>query len=197
VSWFDGVPAALLFQNYAAFPAAAASSSAAQNLVAGASGAYEQPNIPFGFLQQGKPGQVLIGVMTGTITGQSSATTATFGMSLSASTATIGTAIMATSAYTITSFSAVAWQINFWINFRTVGFGTTTVSSSPYFTGNVTINPSAGPPTSAFATDVIIPTQATTIDASVTQWITPTITFSTSSTTNSCTLQQMILYGMS
>jgi hypothetical protein len=204
VTWYDGVPAALLFTNTAAYPAAAASSAAAQNLMAGATGAYEQPNIPFGYLQQGKIGQVLVGVAVGTITGQSTATTATWtlGMfpggtgSASAAGSIAGTSVLATAAYTITSFSAVAWELQFQTSFRTVGWGTTTVSTSPYTTGQFTINASSAPPTSALATNIVIPAQATTIDASVNQWVYLTITFSTSSTTNSCTLQQFILYGM-
>jgi hypothetical protein len=198
MTWYNGVPAALLFSNTAAYAAAAAAATTAQSLMAASSGNAEQPAIPFGFLEQGRPGQVVTGGAVGTVTGQATATTMVMAMGLNS---TIGgnpttTAILTTAAYTVTSFSNVAWELDFQINFRTTGFGTASVSTTPYATANFTLNPSAGAPTSSIS-DVVLGSAPSTIDASVTQWLWLTVAFNTASATNSCTLQQMIVYGMS
>jgi hypothetical protein len=177
------------------YTAAAASSSAAQSLITGSTGNFDQPVIPFGFWPQSSTGgQGLWGALTGIISGQSSATTAIITIGLvSSSNSIAGTSLLATSAYTVTSLSSAAWQMTFGINTRTIGYGTTTVSTTLQTTGNFTINLSA-PPT-AGTSNVVPANVVTTIDASVNQWLYATVTFNTSSTSNSCTLQQALLFG--
>lgn len=196
MSWFDGVPAAQLFAGPPAnYPAAAAASAAAQNLMAGASGNFSQPYVPSSFLQQGKIGMSLIGSLAGVITGQGAATTAIVTLGLVNSAGSIsGTSILASEALTVTSLSGKPWLLNFQSVIRTVGYGTTTISTTLLTTGTLDIGGSAvGTPVSSICT----PVSVTTIDASVNQWLYATVTFSTASATNSCTLQQVILLGAS
>lgn len=190
MSWYDGVPAALLYggppQDY---PAAAAASSAAQSLVTGASGGFSQPSVPVGFFPLDKQGRVLLGHAGGKLTGQATATTAIFTIGLASSANSIaGTALVTTPAVTVTSLSNAGWELDFKAVLRGAGYGTTTVASS-LLTSAIA---SVGSNLQATAA----PTLVTTIDASVTQWLYLTITFSTASATNSCTLQSLILSGM-
>jgi hypothetical protein len=200
VSFFDGVPMVLLFSNTSAYAAVSSATSAATMINAGSTGVFEQAAIPYGFLQQGRPGPVLHIVATGTVTAESSATTMTLalGSNESSNVITGGTnnlTWITLGAYTVTSFSGVVWQAVFDVNFRTVGYGTTTISSTPYAVCNFTINASGGPPTSALATDLYAPSPQTTLDGSQTQYLWMSNTFSTASATNSITLQQMIMFG--
>ena len=191
MSWYDGVPATLLYagppQDY---PAAAAASTGVQSLVTGASGGFSQASVPVGFWQQGKTGQLVLGHLAGKVTGQASATTATVAVGLVSTAGSIasGTTLFTAPAWTVTSLTNVAWELDFKLVARTVGYGTTTVST--------TLSISA---VASFTTTqaLVAPATVTTIDASVTQWLYATVTFSTASATNSMTLQQSILYGMS
>jgi hypothetical protein len=106
-----------------------------------------------------------------------------------------GTSILATAAYTVSGFASVAWQLQWFTTCRGVGYGTTTASTTLATAGQITINASTVPPITAVS-DVVPLNTVTTIDASVTQWLYMTVTYSTSSATNSCTLQQLTLLGM-
>lgn len=202
MSFFDGVPMALLFSNTAAYGAVSSGTSAATMINAGSTGVFMQAAIPYGFLQQGRPGQTVFMQISGTVTGESSATTMTLnlGSNESVNVITGGTnnlTHITTSNYTVTSFSAVEWQLQVYMNFRTVGYGTTTVSTTPYTTAQFTLNPSsfASPVTTAGFTGIYASGAITTMDASVTQYIWLSNTFSTASATNSITVQQFLMYG--
>jgi len=187
MSFFDGVPASLLYagppQDY---PAAAAASSSAQSLVTGASGGFSQPYIPQGLFQIGKAGTCIWGSANGKVTGQASATTAIITMGLATSANSIsGTTLVAPPAITVTSLSNVGWEFDFKIVMRSAGYGTTTVATSlitsaVFSVGSTNLQTTAPP------------NLVTTIDASVTQWLYFSVTFSTASATNSATLQEIL-----
>lgn len=192
MSWFDGVPAALLYagpnQDY---PAAAAASTAAQSLQTGASGGFSQAAIPVGFLPMNAGARAVIGHLGGKVTGQASATTATFTLGLASSANSIaGTTLVAPPAITVTSLSNVGWELDFKLLFRSSGYGTTTVSTSVLSSAISSLG-------STNLQTTAPPALVTTIDASVTQWLYATVTFSTSSATNSATMQSVLMWGMS
>ena len=194
MSWFDGVPAALLYggppQDY---PAAAAASAAAQSLQTGASGGFSQAYVPVGFWPLDKQGRVVLGTLAGKLTGQATATTAIITLGLATAPNSItGTTLVASPAITVTSFSNAGWEFDFKIVMRGSGYGTTTVSTSLSSTATMSINNG----TTAGITTQAPPNLVTTIDASVNEWIYATVTFSTASATNSCTMQQVIVWGM-
>ncbi len=178
------------------YTAAAASSAAAQSLVAGATGNYSQPYVPTGFWPlQGANGKLLLGSLVGAVSGQASPTTMIITIGLAtASNSASGTSLLATQAYTITSFSAVSWQLDFQVLCRGAGYGTSSVSTSLLTSALIFINASSLGVTAV--SDVVAPNLVTTIDASVIQWLYATVTFSTSSTSNSCTLDTVYLLGM-
>lgn len=192
MSWYDGVPAALLYagpnQDY---PAAAAASTAAQSLQTGATGGFSQAVIPFGFLPQNGGARAVLGHLAGKVTGQASATTATFTLGLSSTpNAIAGTTLVAPPAITVTSLSNVGWDLDFRLLFRSSGYGTTTVSTSVLSSGVLSLG-------STNLQTTAPPNLVTTIDASVAQWLYATVTFSTSSATNSATMQSVLAWGMS
>jgi hypothetical protein len=171
------------------YPAAAASSSSAQSLITGASGDYVQPVLPARFFQQGRQNQVVTGILSGIISGQGSATTAIITLGLATSSNTIsGTTLVAAPAITVTSLSSAGWWMDFVINCRGSGYGTSSVSSTMLSACNLSCTGASGT-TSA-------PNSVTTIDSSVTQWLYASVTFSTSSVSNSCTLQIFDIFGM-
>lgn len=193
MSWFDGVPLSLLYagppQDY---PAAAAAASTAQSLVTGATGGFSQPYIPQGFLPMGKSGILVMGSCNGKVTGQASATTMILTMGVATSANSVaGTTLVSSPAITVTSFSSAGWEFDFKIVARGTGYGTTTVSTSLITSATMTTNTG----TTAGITTQAPPNLVTTIDASVTQWLYWTVTFSTASATNSCTLQEVIVLG--
>jgi hypothetical protein len=193
MSWFDGVPIALLYagppQDY---PAAAAASSAAQSLVTGASGGFSQPYIPQGFFPLDKQGRLIFGSANGKVTGQATATTMVLTMGVATAANSIaGTTLVASPAITMTSFSNAGWEFDFKVVMRGAGYGVTTVSTSLITSATMTVNNG----TTAGITTQAPPNLVTTIDASVTQWLYFTVTFSTASATNSCTLQELIVIG--
>jgi hypothetical protein len=192
VSWYDGVPISSLYvgppQDY---PAAAAASAAAQSLVTGASGGFSQPSIPVGFFPLDKQGRAVIGHLGGKVTGQATATTAIFTIGLATAANSIATGavtLVTLPAITITSLSNVGWEIDFKAVMRGAGYGTTTVAT----TLATTAIASVGSNLQATAA----PNVVTTVDASVTQWLWASVTFSTASATNSATMQSAILYGV-
>ena len=190
MSWIDGVPATLLYagppSNYSA---AAAALATAQSLVTPVSGNYTQPSVPYGFWQIGKSGQLLKGRVAGIVTGQAAATTMIITVGLNGAPNTVSsTAILATPALTVTGFAAAGWSLDFETLCRGTGYGTASVSTSLLSEGNFQ---AAGVMTQT------PPASVTTIDASVNQWMWATVTFSTASATNSCTLEKFTLFGMS
>lgn len=192
MSWFDGIPAALLYggppQDY---PAAAAASVSAQSLVTGASGGFSQPYVPVGFWPLDKQGRVIIGHLNGKVTGQASATTATFAIGLATAANSIATGavtLVTLPAITITSLSNAGFEIDFKCVMRGAGYGTTTVATS------LSTNAIASIGSNLQA--VAAPNLVTTVDASVNQWVWASVTFSTSSATNSATLQQVLMFGL-
>lgn len=192
MSWYDGVPIASLYvgppQDY---PAAAAASVAAQSLVTGASGGFSQPSIPVGFFPLDKQGRAVVGHLGGKVTGQASATTAIFAVGLATASNSIATGavtLVTLPAITITSLSNVGWEIDFKTVMRGAGYGTTTVATTLASTAIASV----GSNLQATAAPAIV----TTVDASVTQWLWASVTFSTSSATNSATMQSAIMYGI-
>lgn len=201
MSWYDGVPATLLYggppQNY---PAAASAVSTLQSLQAGATGGYSIARIPATFLQQGKIGMIIDGSLSGVITGQATATTAIITVALvstAANAASYGgtpTVIAATPVQTVTSLSNQPWDLQFSTNVRTVGYGTTSVSTTLSTFGTIDVQTATA---GTVQRGVFGPGVVTTIDSSVDQWLAVGVTFSTASATNSCTLEQVVLLGMS
>jgi hypothetical protein len=203
MSWADGVPVVLLYagppQNY---PAAAAASVSAQSLITGATGGFSQARIPASFMQIGKQGFAVSGKWKGIVTANTAATTMIINIGLAAASNSVSggtaTAITTSQAVVINSVTAgLGWGIDFDILFRGAGYGTTTVSSSLLTTSTLRVNTSTATATAVATIAESVPLSVTTIDASVDQWVYATVTFSTSSSTNSCTLEQCILTGLS
>jgi hypothetical protein len=197
VSFYTGTQMEVLFAGPPSnYPAAAAASAAAQNLMVGASADFVQPYFPAFFWQMGRQNQLAHATFFGIMTGQASATTATITAQLctAANTSTAGTgggSLVASPAITVTSISNQPWQFDVYTLARGAGYGTTATSTNLFSFGDLTINGAAAP-----ITGIAGPTSLTTIDASATWWYDLTVTFSTSSATNSCTLEMVILRGM-
>lgn len=198
ISFFSGTQAEVLFANGFAYPAAAASSSAAQLLVTGASGKYQQPYFQGGFFQQGRTGQVAKAEFTITLAGQSSATTAIFTAGLATAANSSGSTLVAAQSYTCTNFAAGIVHGEVLISCFGAGYGTNSVSTNLVSTIDLRVNNGSTPNQPAATSGVTLggPTSLTTVDFSVNQWFYLTVTFSTSSTSNSATLQQLVLYGL-
>lgn len=174
------------------YAAQAASSAAAQFLLPGATGAYEQPYIPANWWQMGRRNQRARIELGGVLSGQGSATTAIFtvGLATASNTATPGTgggAICATAALTVTSFAAAGWRLKADLLSRSVGYGTASVSTSLLGDGEVSIG---------VLGSVAPQTLLATIDATAQWWVYATITFSTASTSNSCQLTRADVWGL-
>lgn len=193
MSFISGSQAELVWAGpSASYGAVNAVSSSAQFLMTGATGAFEQPLIPANFFQMGRRNQAARICLGGVLTGQGSATTAilTVGLATAPNTATPGTGggtLCASAAATVTSLSAVGWRMDVDILTRNVGYGTTSVSTSLLSDGIFQV---AGVQTTA------PPTLLSTIDATAQWWIYATVTFSTSSSTNSCQLTRAFVYGL-
>jgi hypothetical protein len=195
MSFVSGTQTELLWTGPSvSYAAQAASSAAAQFLMPGVSGAYEQPFIPANFWTMGRRNQRARIELAGLLTGQASATTAIFTVGLATgstpNTATPGTgggALVATQALTVTSFAAVGWRVTADILSRNIGYGTSSVSTSLITDAVVSIGNvnGTGPAT-----------LLSTIDASAQWWIYATVTFSTASTTNSCQLTRADVWGL-
>jgi hypothetical protein len=199
MSFLTGTQAEVMFANGFTYPAANASSAAAQSLITGASGKFQQPFFPGGFFQQGRTGQVAKAEFTVTLTGQSSATTATFTAGLNTAANTIGgSTLVAANAVTVTNFSSSIWHGELLISCFGAGYGTSSVSTNLSSTLDIRFNNSATTQPSSTGGGVTLggPTALQTIDFSVNQWLYLTVTFSTSSATNSATLGQLVLYGL-
>jgi hypothetical protein len=174
------------------FAAAAASSSAAQNLMAGATGDYWQPYFQGGFFQLGRQNQLVTGKLIGIVTGQSSATTMIITVGIVPGQANFNTltgnvTLVASPAITITSLSGVGWEFDFTTLCRGAGYGTSATSTNLVSSGVISVGSNLQ--------GVAVPNSATTMDATNWNWITASVTFSTSSATNSCTLEQVVING--
>ena len=184
----------VLFANGFAYPAANASSAAAQNLMAAASGKNQQPVLPGGFFQQGRSNQVVSVDFGITLSGQVSATTALITAGLSTTSGNIsGSTLVASSAFTCTSYSSGSVIGRVLISCFGAGYGTgaTGTETNLWSTMGITAFGNSLQSTAAGG-----PTNLTSIDFSVNQWLYLSVTFSTSSASNSATLQQVIVSGL-
>jgi hypothetical protein len=194
MSFTTGTQSEVIFSGPPAnYTAANASSSSAQSLIAGATGNYQQPVFLGGFWQQGRTGQCARVTFAGNLAGQGSATTAIFTAGLNTAANTIGgSTLAATNAQTVTSFASGAFFGEFLIQNRGSGYGTSSVSTNLLTSGYAMVqNGSTTGGTNALA----VPTALQTIDFSVNQWLYLTVTFSTSSSSNSATLTSLVVYG--
>lgn len=199
MSFFTGTQAEVIFANGFAYPAANAVSAAAQSLVAGASGKFQQPFFPGGFFQQGRTGQVAKAEFTLNLTGQGSATTATITAGLNTAPNTIagGATLVAANAVTVTSLSNMTWHGEVLISCFGAGYGVSSVSTSLSSAIDIRFNvPATTQPAASSGQTLGGPTALSTIDFSVNQWLYLTVTFNTSSATNSATLGQIVLLGL-
>jgi hypothetical protein len=195
MSWYDGVPGALLYAGPPSnYTAAAAASTSAQSLIGGASGNFSQPCIPFGFWQLTHSGQLILGTVAGAVTASTAATTMTIVLGTSSTSQSVSggtaTTIFTSAAVTInTTTASQGWEMDFRILSRGTGIGTTSASTTLLTSGALKV--------ASNEVGCVAPVTVSTIDASVNQWLYATVTFSTSSTTNSCTLEQFPLIGFS
>lgn len=198
ISFYSGTQSELLFANGFAYPAANASSSSAQFLMTGASGKYQQPYFQGGFFQQGRTGQVAKAEFVITLAGQGSATTATFTAGLATAANTAGSVLVAANAITCTSMSGGIVHGEVVISNWGSGYGTSSVATNLQSTIDLRFNNGATTQPAASLAGVALggPTQLATVDFSVNQWFSLTVTFSTSSSSNSATLEQILLYGL-
>jgi hypothetical protein len=175
------------------YAAQAASSAAAQFLMPGASGAFEQPFIAANFWQMGRRNQRARIELTGVLnsTGGSGTTAIiTVGLATAPNTATPGTGggtLCANAAATVTSFAAnTGWRFKADLLARNVGYGTTSVSTQLLTDGELSVGGVQA---------VAPPTLLSTIDCTAQWWVYATVTFSTAATTNSCQLTRVDVYG--
>ena len=193
MSFVSGSQTELLWSGpSASYAAVSAVSSSAQFLLTGGTGAFEQPFIPANFWTMGRRNQRARITLAGLLTGQSSATTAilTVGLATAFNTATPGTgggALCASTAAIVTSFTAVGWRMDVDILSRNVGYGTTSVSTSLLSDGIFQVST---------AQTTAAPTLLSTVDASAQWWVYATVTFSTSSATNSCQVTRAEVWGL-
>lgn len=194
MSFYTGTQAEVLFSGPpASYAVANASASTAQSLVTGATGNYQQPLLPGGFFQEGRTNQLVRVTFAGNMAGQGSATTAIFTAGLDTAANTIGgSTLAAANALTVTSFASGAFFGEFLIQNRGSGYGTSSVSTSLLTSGYAAVQNGS---TTGGAIALAVPTALQTIDFSVNQWLYLTVTFSTSSTSNSATLTSLVVYG--
>lgn len=179
------------------YAAQAAASTAAQFLMPGVSGAYEQPFIPVNWWQIGRKNQRLRIDLGGILTAQATATTAIFSVGLSATANSIASplALCTTVACTVSNFAAGGWRLQADVIARNVGYGTSSVSTSLLTDAQVSISSGTyATPTNVTSTGT--PTLLSTIDAGAQYWVYATVTFSTSSATNSCQLTRADVWGL-
>jgi len=181
---FSGPPA-----NYTA---AAAASVTAQSLVTGSTGNYQQPMFPGGFWLEGRTDQLVSFEFSCIMTGQASATTATFiaGLAAGGQAGSGGSALLTYPALTITSYSAGTIYGTGIIQCRGAGYGTSAVSTSFLSSGTI-----LGTGNALQVTGCAGPTALQSIDRTSNQWLYLTVTFSTSSATNSCQLASLVVRG--
>jgi hypothetical protein len=176
----------------ASYTAANAASVAAQSLVATGTGDYQQPMFPGGFWLEGRTDQLVSFEFCATMTGQASATTATFiaGLAAGSQAGSGGSALLTYPALTITSYAAGTIYGSGIIQCRGAGYGTSSVSTSLLSSGLI-----LGTGNALQVTGCAGPTALQTIDRTSNQWFYLTVTFSTSSATNSCQLASLVVRG--
>lgn len=192
MSFFSGTQAEVLFANGFAYPAANASSNSAQLLITGASGKYQQPYFQGGFFQQGRTGQVAAAEFAVSLTGESSATTAIFTAGLATAANSSGSTLVAAQPFTCTNFSSGTVHGRVLISNWGSGYGTSSVATNLQSTISLIANTASAAGVAAAGG----PTQLATVDFSVNQWFYLTVTFSTSTSSNSATLEQVVLFGL-
>jgi hypothetical protein len=192
MSFYTGTQAEVLYSGPPAnFPAAGASSTSAVNTMVGATGDYSQPLIPGGFWQQGRTNQLVTVEFYGACSGQGSATTATFVLGLDTAANTIGGSTLLTyPALTITSYSSGTIAGYAVIQNRGAGYGTSSVATNLLSSGTL-----VGYGNSLSSVYAAGPTALQTTDFSVNQWLYLTVQMSTSSASNTFTLEQVIVRG--
>jgi hypothetical protein len=198
VSFYTGTQSEVIFANGFAYPAAAASSSAAQNMMAAASGKNQQPVFPGGFFQQGRQNQVVAVDFSVIVAGQGSATTMTITAGLNTNSGTISgsSTLVASQAFTITSFAAGTAAGRIIISNFGSGYGTGATGTETNLWSSMMIALNNGGTLTGSAISATGPTNLTTIDFSLNQWLSLAVTFSTASASNSATLQQIIVSGL-
>lgn len=197
MSFYTGTQSEIIFANGFAYPIANASSAAAQNLLAAASGKNQQPYFPGGFFQFARAGQVVSVDFSAILAGQATPTTAIFTAGLSTTSGAIGgTTLAASNAFTITSFAAGVVYGRILINCFGAGFGTGASGTETNLWSTIMCGINNGGTTTNGGVALGGPTNVTSIDMSVNQWLYLTVTFSTSSTSNTCTVQQLAVAGL-
>jgi len=195
ISFYSGTQSEILFANGFAYPTANASSAAAQNLTAAASAKNQQPLFPGGFFQQGRTSQVAAVDFAVILSGEASpAVTTTFTAGLSTTSGNLsGSTLVASSAFTSTSYSSGSVLGRILISCFGAGYGTgaTGTETNLWSTMGVTAFGNALQSTACGG-----PTNLTTIDFSVNQWLYLTVTFSQASASNTAILQQLIVSGL-
>lgn len=194
MTFYSGTQTEVIFANGFAYPAANASASTAQNLLAGVTGKFQQPLFPGGFFQQGRTGQVA-SVDFSCILATTATPTVTFtaGLDTSAGTLSSGTTLVACNAFATSAWSGGTVHGHIDISNFGSGYGTSSVSTNLWSTISLIANNGS---TTGGVVAAGGPTQLATIDFSVNQWLYLTVTFNASSTSNSCTLQQIIVFGL-
>jgi hypothetical protein len=200
MSFVSGTQAELIWSGPSvSYAAVAAASSSAQFLLAGGTGAYEQPFIPANFWQMGRRNQRARISMSGVLNSTGgTGTTAIFtlGLATAPNTNSTGAVVLATtSAMTVTSFAANSpWRLDAEILTRNVGYGTASVATSLLTDAAVdTVNVSV-PATQQ--TGLAAPTLLSTVDCSAQYWFYANVTFSTSVVTNSCQVMRTDIWGL-
>jgi hypothetical protein len=181
---FSGPPA-----NYTA---AAAASVTAQSLVTGATGNFQQPMFPGGFWLEGRTDQLVSFEFSCVMSGQASATTATViaGLAAGAQAGSGGSALLTYPAVTVTSYTSGTVYGSGIIQCRGAGYGVSSVSTNLLSSGVL-----FGSGNSLAVSAAAGPTALQTVDRTSNQWFYLTVTFSTSSVTNSCQLQSLVVRG--
>jgi hypothetical protein len=193
MSFYTGTQSEVIFANGFAYPTANAASSSAQSLITQASTKNQQPLLPGGFFQQGRANQLVAVDFSVILSGQASATTALFTVGLATSANNVGgTTLVSSSTFTCTSFAsgtAMGRALISCFGAGYIGTGTETNLWSSMMVnaaGNSTNVTAAGGPTNV----------TSGIDFSVNQWLYLTVTFSTSSASNTAILQQLAVSGL-
>jgi hypothetical protein len=193
ISFYTGTSCETIFANGFAYPIANASSSAAQSLVAGASGKNQMPLLPGGFFQQGRSNQIVTVDFT-VILATSGTPSVLFTAGINTSPTVGGQTLVSTNTFATSTWTNAAVYGRVLIsNFGSGYIGSGTITNL-WSTMSVTAQNSGasqvgvvavGGPTNLTASD----------DFSVNQWLYLTVTFGAPSSSNTATLQQLVVRG--
>jgi hypothetical protein len=174
------------------YTAANAAATTAQSLMATISGDYQQPMFPGGFWLEGRTDQLVSFEFCAIMSGQASATTATIiaGLAAGAQAGSGGSALLTYPALTMTSYSSGTFYGTGIIQCRGAGYGTSSISTNLLTSGTI-----LGTGNSLSISGCAGPTALQTVDRTANQWFYLTVTFSTSSATNSCQLASLVVRG--